>query len=212
MKKYILFLLLILLATISRAQNTALFGMVQSAGAPLAYASITLQGTRHGTITDNNGHYLIAGIKPGIYLVNFTCLGYASQQIRLQLSGDTVKYDIELESSGSKLNEVTITGVTRATQLRRNPVPIAVLSRKDMEQQVNSNIIDAITKGVPGVTAVTTGPNISKPFIRGLGYNRVLTLYDGIRQEGQQWGDEHGIEIDQFGINRAEVIKGPASL
>ena len=60
--------------------------------------------------------------------------------------------------------------------------------------------------------AVTTGPNVSKPFIRGLGYNRILTLYDGIRQEGQQWGDEHGIEVDQYGINRVEVIKGPASL
>jgi iron complex outermembrane receptor protein len=65
---------------------------------------------------------------------------------------------------------------------------------------------------VPGITAVTTGPNISKPFIRGLGYNRILTLYDGMRQEGQQWGDEHGIEVDQFGIERVEVIKGPASL
>ncbi|MEB0303637.1 TonB-dependent receptor plug domain-containing protein, partial [Mucilaginibacter sp. 5C4] len=39
-----------------------------------------------------------------------------------------------------------------------------------------------------------------------------LTLYDGIRQEGQQWGDENGIEVDQYGISRAEVIKGPASL
>jgi iron complex outermembrane receptor protein len=77
---------------------------------------------------------------------------------------------------------------------------------------VNNNIIDAIIQGVPGVSAVTTGPNISKPFIRGLGYNRVLTLFDGVRQEGQQWGDEHGIEIDQYGISRAEVVKGPASL
>jgi iron complex outermembrane receptor protein len=45
-----------------------------------------------------------------------------------------------------------------------------------------------------------------------LGYNRILTLYDGVRQEGQQWGDEHGIEVDQYGIERVEVIKGPASL
>jgi iron complex outermembrane receptor protein len=75
----------------------------------------------------------------------------------------------------------------------------------------STNIIDAITK-IPGVTQLTTGPNVSKPFIRGLGYNRILTLYDGVRQEGQQWGDEHGIEVDQYGVDRAEVIKGPASL
>ncbi len=62
------------------------------------------------------------------------------------------------------------------------------------------------------MNAVKTGPNISKPFIRGLGYNRVLTLYDGMRQEGQQWGDEHGIEVDAYNIEKGEVVKGPASL
>lgn len=116
------------------------------------------------------------------------------------------------EKPVSQLNEVVVTGVSRSTELRKSPVPIAILSKKTMNQQANTNLIDAIVKGVPGVTAVTTGPNISKPFIRGLGYNRVLTLYDGLRQEGQQWGDEHGIEIDQYGISRVEVVKGPASL
>jgi iron complex outermembrane recepter protein len=62
------------------------------------------------------------------------------------------------------------------------------------------------------VSALSTGPAISKPFIRGLGYNRVITMNDGVRQEGQQWGDEHGIEIDDYSIQRVEVLKGPASL
>ena len=48
--------------------------------------------------------------------------------------------------------------------------------------------------------------------IRGLGYNRVVVVKDGIRQEGQQWGDEHGIEIDESSVNRVEILKGPASL
>src|SRR5690606_7013429 len=48
--------------------------------------------------------------------------------------------------------------------------------------------------------------------IRGLGYNRIVTLWNGIRQEGQQWGDEHGIEIDEYTIDRVEIIKGPGSL
>src|SRR6266705_925861 len=59
---------------------------------------------------------------------------------------------------------------------------------------------------------MSTGPNVSKPYIRGLGYNRVLALFDGVRQEGQQWGDEHGIEVDQFLVDHIEVVKGPASL
>lgn len=81
-----------------------------------------------------------------------------------------------------------------------------------IEKSAESNIIDVLVKNAPGLKAVKTGPNISKPFIHGLGYNRVLTLYDGIRQEGQQYGDEHGIEIDDYNIEKAEVIKGPASL
>jgi len=74
------------------------------------------------------------------------------------------------------------------------------------------NVIEAIGKLVPGVTGLSTGPAISKPIIRGLGYNRVVTVHDGVRQEGQQWGDEHGIEIDEYSIQKIEVLKGPASL
>ena len=112
----------------------------------------------------------------------------------------------------SILDEVVVTGLTRATILRENPVAIMGVSTKTIDKTIEPNIIDALVKNVPGLTALKTGPNISKPFIRGLGYNRVLTLFDGIRQEGQQWGDEHGLEVDAYQISKAEVIKGPASL
>ena len=79
------------------------------------------------------------------------------------------------------------------------------------QHSATGNVIDEVAN-LPGISAVTTGPNISKPFIHGLGYNRVVTAEDGIRQEGQQWGDEHGIEVDQNSIDRIEIIKGPASL
>lgn len=110
------------------------------------------------------------------------------------------------------LNEVIVTGVSRATLARKSPIAITRVSSRAIDRTIEANIIDALVKNVPGLNAVKTGPNISKPFIRGLGYNRVLTLYDGIRQEGQQWGDEHGIEVDAYAIDKAEVIKGPASL
>jgi iron complex outermembrane receptor protein len=110
------------------------------------------------------------------------------------------------------LNEVIVTGVTRASLIRENPVSIISISLKQIEQTNESNIIDVLVKNAPGLNAVKTGANISKPFIRGMGYSRVLTLYDGLRQEGQQWGDEHGIEVDAYNMQRAEVIKGPSSL
>lgn len=110
------------------------------------------------------------------------------------------------------LGEVVVSGTSRPIRLRENPVAITAIPAKAIDRTVSSNIIDVLVQHTPGLQAVKTGPNISKPFIRGLGYNRVLTLYDGLRQEGQQWGDEHGIEVDAYNIHKAEVIKGPASL
>lgn len=78
-------------------------------------------------------------------------------------------------------------------------------------QSASTNIIESLGKKA-GISSLSTGPAISKPLIRGLGYNRVLTINDGVRQEGQQWGDEHGIEIDESSVNKIEVLKGPASL
>ena len=67
-------------------------------------------------------------------------------------------------------------------------------------------------EGVPGVKAMSIGSGQSKPTIRGLGFNRVVVTEDGIKHEGQQWGDDHGLEMDQFAIDHAEVVKGPAAL
>ena len=187
-------------------------GLITSKNEPLEDITIKVLGTKISTKSGSTGTYQIGEIPVGNCELVFSGIGYQSKKVRVTLKGDTVRVNADLLSLASDLNDVVITGVNRATQLRKSPVPIAVLSKRTMDQNVNTNLIEAIVKGVPGITAVTTGPNVSKPFIRGLGYNRVLTLYDGLRQEGQQWGDEHGIEVDEYGITRAEVVKGPASL
>ena len=110
-----------------------------------------------------------------------------------------------------KLNELVVTGVTGDTKLKHSTAPISVISGKELRQTTSTNIIDAIAKQ-PGVSQITTGSGISKPIIRGLGYNRIIVMNEGIRQEGQQWGDEHGIEIDPQTVNSVEILKGPASL
>ena len=110
-----------------------------------------------------------------------------------------------------KLNEVTVTGVTGDTKLKNSTAPISIISDKELRQTTSTNIIDAIAHQ-PGVAQITTGSGISKPIIRGLGYNRIIVMSEGVRQEGQQWGDEHGIEIDAQNVNSVEILKGPASL
>jgi iron complex outermembrane receptor protein len=207
-------ILLILIACIfsnSYSQNV-ITGKVSSKGKVQENINVKIVGTNKSTKTDQAGWYQISNVQSGPVELQFSGVNYQANRIKAQVLNDTLHLNVEISETESNLSDVVITGVNRATSLRKSPVPIAVLSKKTMDQNVNTNLIEAIVKGVPGVTAVTTGPNVSKPFIRGLGYNRVLTLYDGLRQEGQQWGDEHGIEVDEYGIVRAEVVKGPASL
>lgn len=109
------------------------------------------------------------------------------------------------------LDEVIVTGVTGNASIREIAAPISIVSHEALRTHQSTNIIDAISRQ-PGVNQITTGGGISKPVIRGLGYNRVLVVSDGIRQEGQQWGDEHGVEIDGQRVYSVEIQKGPASL
>ncbi|WP_158795612.1 TonB-dependent receptor [Pedobacter sp. L105] len=213
MKQILSFLVVMITSIAVQAQNGSLKGKLTAEAGPMAHITISIKSLKMATVTSAEGDYNFTAVPAGTYQVLISAMGYATELIRVTIHpGLGTTLNVNLKEDHNKLNEVVVTGVSRATLLRRNPVPIAVMTKKEMNEQVNNNIIDAIVKGVPGVNAVTTGPNISKPFIRGLGYNRVLTLYDGIRQEGQQWGDEHGIEIDQYGIGRAEIVKGPASL
>ena len=109
------------------------------------------------------------------------------------------------------LNELTVTGVTGDTKMKHATAPVSIVSPQILRATASTNIIDAIAHQ-PGVSQLTTGSSISKPIIRGLGYNRVVVMSEGVRQEGQQWGDEHGVEVDGSSVNSVEILKGPASL
>lgn len=204
---------LVILTLEVAAQRQTIYGTVKDAltGQAVSGSSILIPHTRLGTISNNEGKFKIA-LSENIAATRFfvSSLGYAADTV--QISSEKDEYIIALTPVAGALGEVVVTGVSKATLLRENPVAVSVVSNRQIEQTTESNIIDVFAKNVPGLNAVKTGPNISKPFIRGLGYNRVLTLYDGIRQEGQQWGDEHGIEVDAYNIEKGEVIKGPSSL
>ena len=126
------------------------------------------------------------------------------------MSQDAVS-DFTLQKSAKEIDEVVVTAVTRASELKKIPVVIKSVDKNIINQNASTNLIDGL-KNIPGVNQITSGAAISKPVIRGLGYNRVITLVDGIKQEGQQWGGEHGIEIDEFSVGKVEIVKGPGSL
>jgi len=109
------------------------------------------------------------------------------------------------------LHEVTVQGLTGSQRLKDAAAPFMVIAPKVLHQTQGSNLMDAISRQ-PGLAQITTGAGIAKPVIRGMGYNRVVVVDQGIRLEGQQWGDEHGIEADAQSVHSVEVLKGPASL
>jgi iron complex outermembrane receptor protein len=213
MKRPVIISLLLLIGTLVYAQTGRLRGQITSDKQAVGFATVILKNTSLGTVSAPDGSFEIQHIPTGTYEVAVSIVGYQHEMLPVTIAeGSIVELNVSLKETIAALDEVVVTGVSRNTELRKSPVPIAFITKREMNMNANSNVVDAVLKGVPGLSAVTSGPNISKPFIRGLGYNRVLTMYNGMRQEGQQWGDEHGIEIDQYGIERAEVVKGPASL
>lgn len=207
-------LLCFLLLTINaHAQKGLIKGNITDNGKPLEYCTVYIDKTGTGTTTDKKGYYEIRDVLPGSYTITINCIGYRKETRSIVVTaGQTLILNISLVTVNTNLNEVVVTGVSKATMIKENPLPVETVSLKQMDQATEDNVIDAIAKNAPGFDAVKTGPNVSKPFINGLGYNRVLTLYDGMRVETQQWGDEHGVPMDDYVIEKAEIIEGPASL
>ncbi len=222
MKPFLLFILCNVYFFYSRGQTNhethfsgyigTLSGKVvdSASGKGIPAASVYIADLKLGALADENGNYRFANLPSGSYLVEAHAIGHSTQIKSVSITEKAV-LDFSLGVQYTEESPVVITGMSKATQIKRSPVPIVTMNHVAIVENLSTNIIDAIAK-LPGVTQLTTGPNVSKPFIRGLGFNRILTLYDGVRQEGQQWGDEHGIEVDQYGVDHAEVIKGPASL
>ena len=172
--------------------------------------AIYISDLKTGATTDKAGKYELENIKSGSYLLEISFNGYKKRVERIIILKDTL-IDFILSESVAELNEIVITAVTRSTELKLSPIIIKPIDIGFLNQNSATNLIDAL-KNIPGINQLTTGSGISKPIIRGLAYNRVISLYNGIRQEGQQWGDEHGIEIDEYSIDRIEIVKGPGSL
>jgi len=182
----------------------------KESGDPLPGIHVFIPELKTGTASDANGNFRIDRLPERRLLIQVSGLGFTEQVIYVNLQGDT-GYNLVMESAVAELSEVVVTGLSQSSERKRTPLAISSISAKQLQQASSTNLIDALTK-VPGVSQLSTGNAISKPVIRGLGYNRVLVVNDGIRQEGQQWGDEHGIEIDEYSIDHAEILKGPAAL
>lgn len=204
-------LLFTMLIQAQQSITPALRGILQNeAGNPVAGAEIEVPDLHFTVLSDSAGQFSFRNLPRGTHTIQVRALGYHSLLSTVSIP-QTAALILTLKDAVVENQEVVITGSGSATDKRRSPLAIATIRQTELLQNGSTNIVDALTR-VPGVSQISTGPAISKPVIRGLGYNRTVVMADGIRQEGQQWGDEHGLEADEYQVERIEVLKGPASL
>ncbi|MGH7580116.1 MAG: TonB-dependent receptor [Gemmatimonadales bacterium] len=180
-------------------------------GNPLAQARVTVLEANRTTVTDVEGHYTIPGLPSGTFGVSYSAIGFAPEIRRVTLADDDVSLDVELEPSLVELPDLQVTAAPVATTSLTSPQPVSVLGGSDLESSRSATLGETVS-ALPGVRSLSTGSGVGKPVIRGLSSNRVLILADGERVESQQWGDEHGPQIETGEADRIEVIRGPASV
>ena len=109
------------------------------------------------------------------------------------------------------MQDLTVLGNRQKDIQMRSSVNTISIGKEFLQNNFSGSLMQSLS-GIPGVKAMSIGSGQSKPTIRGLGFNRMVVTEDGIKHEGQQWGDDHGLEIDQFAIDHIDVVKGPAAL
>lgn len=215
MQKLLLFVLSVLFLSVSKSQQSnpiTLSGKVTDAetGTPLTGANVYIADARIGAVTNTQGDYSFHNIPVGHHVIEVSYSGFNTAVLHIDVTGSGTR-NFALTPAVREQQGITVTGVAQATNVRNSPVPVTIMRKADMLHTPATNIIDLLSRQ-PGVSQISTGPAVSKPVIRGLSFNRVVVINDGVRQEGQQWGEEHGVELDELSVVRAEILKGPASL
>jgi iron complex outermembrane recepter protein len=153
----------------------------------------------------------------------FTFKNLPKSSFKIQISGvglETLIQNIDtkttlndtfyLAESHIDLHEIVVS-VPNGQLSSENIVNIETQKIAALRTSAPLSLMEALTN-VQGVEQITTGAGIGKPVIRGLSGSRIVTYAQGIRVENQQFGEEHGLGVNDVGIESVEVIKGAASL
>lgn len=185
--------------TISNKQNQA-----------MQCVTISLPEIHKETISDEKGNYYFTNLPSGNIKIMFSFIGFATQTIEINLNGKEHKLDVVLEETMHQMEDVIFSTPFNKLQ-SQNVMKVEHQSMKALQQKGTATLMEGLAT-IPGVSQVSTGTSIGKPVIRGLSGNRVLVYSQGVRLENQQFGEEHGLGLNDAGIESVEVIKGPASL
>ena len=173
----------------------------------VSYAHVQNISTGKTAVSNEHGRFLFHNLKPGLHIIKITAVGFHAKLDTLKIKSDSL-IEIVLRHSVERIDEYVLTG--------HRAVEHVTLSHEELtaaffNERTGENFVESLER-LPGINAISTGTGVSKPMIRGMSFNRVIVNNNGIKQEGQQWGADHGLEVDGFDVDRVEVVKGPASL
>lgn len=203
---FILTLAVVLLPFIGHGQITGT--VTHERSEPLPNAAVLLLPDSVVTVTDVQGRFSIMPPQNGTYTLEVRYVAHGEVQKTVVYEGEPLKLDFSLRFSAERLGEVLIEGEHgHHDEMLAN----VHLEEGFVEMQTKGALAQTLER-VPGIAAINVGVGISKPVIRGLYGNRLIVMSDNVKQEGQQWGSDHGLEIDQYDVEEVEIVKGPASL
>ena len=110
-----------------------------------------------------------------------------------------------------EIPEVIVSGSSLNRQIRKSALHTELLQDDYMKKHFNGNIVQML-ENISGIQSMDIGMGFSKPMIRGLGFNRIAVSENGVKHEAQQWGADHGLELDAFDVENVKIIKGASSL
>ena len=198
------------LISLIQAQNKLSGTITNQEKKPLSGVSVTISDLHKSTTTDENGMYSISNLPIGTNKITFSILGHTTQNKALIIQKGDNNLDLILVATAFQMDEVIVATAFHKLQ-SQNVMKVEHQSIKSLQQKGSATLIEGLAT-IPGVSQVSTGTSIGKPVIRGLSGNRVLVYSQGVRLENQQFGDEHGLGLNDAGVESVEVIKGPASL
>lgn len=181
MRIYLL-LAMVLVSGIVMGQTGIIKGRVLEAGnnEPVPFANILIQGTTTGTTTDIDGNYEIKDLKPALYNLEVSYVGFKSVVIyEVQVTNNKpVELDIAMEANSTELKAVTVKSSPFSKTLE-SPVSLRNIGVSEIERNPGGNRdISKVIQSLPGVASTVSFRN--DIIIRGGAPNENRFYLDGI--------------------------------
>lgn len=168
----------------------------------LTGASVSIPSLGLTQITDDKGDFKFMNVCDASFTLLVTHIDCDDYSTMVNFR-NKLHLDITMPHARKTLGDVYVEGQKKIV----NTGFAKQLSAKELNEAKGLNISQALSK-LNGVTILQTGSTIAKPILHGLHSTRVITINNGVKQEGQQWGNEHAPEIDPFIAGKLSVIKG----